>query len=206
MILLFAFLTVAFIVMLIIGLIKPSTAIFWGTNKSRSKVVLVYGVAAITSFIILMIVTPTNEKVVPKEFTGEIVYEAVVSGDSTIARNLADMGISQRTIIQIGKNSFQCTEVGGLTDGTFLKDTAKYKSWFLDHDKKIAIHGTCSDIDENVNDALKLILPYPITIKPNLRKPKKHRLLWDIIQRSIKCLNRRMLRITLLLTFGLPKN
>lgn len=160
MTLLFAFLTFAFLVMLIIGLIKPSAVIFWSTHKTRGKALLIYGLGLIVCFVLLGVVSPTEDKQVSKEFYGEIVYQAEVSGDSSIARSLADMGIPHLTTIQIGKNSFQCTEEGGLTDGTFFKDTAKYKSWYLDPRSKTAIYGTCSDIDENVNDALRQLLPY----------------------------------------------
>lgn len=161
MVLLFAFLTLAFFLMLIIGLITPSKAVFWAENKTRGKVLLVYGIATIASFLFLGIVSPPSEdKPIEKEFTGLVIYETIVTGDSSEAKSLAEIGIPHRTIVEFGKRSFQCTEIGGLTDGIFFKDTAKYKSWFLDFNTKIATLGKCSDLDENATDLLKKMYPY----------------------------------------------
>ena len=160
MTLLFAFLTFAFFVMLVIGSIKPSVVIFWAGNKTRGKVLLVYGLAIVVCFVVLGIVTPGDEKTVAKEFAGEVVYETTISGENSAAKSLADMGIPTKTIVQFAKKGFLCTEIGGLTDGTFFKDTAKYKSWFLDHETQTANPGKCADLDDNATDLLKKMYPY----------------------------------------------
>lgn len=171
MLLLFAFLSVAFLVMLIVGLVKPTAVVFWSKSRTRAKVLLVYGLGAIVFFLLMGIVSPDDEVTktqTAKEFYGQIVYEASVTGDESSAKSLAEIGIPSRTIVQFGRNGFQCTEEGGLTDGTFLTDTVKNVAWFLDHQGKKAIRGVYSNIDANANDMLKNMLPY--TFRTELEK------------------------------------
>lgn len=50
----------ASVVLLVVGLIKPSVIIRWKTEPSRKKVLMYFGGAAIASFILLMVITPVK--------------------------------------------------------------------------------------------------------------------------------------------------
>jgi hypothetical protein len=157
---LLSLLTIVFFVMLIVGLIKPSKVVFWSETRTRGKALLIYGVGTIVCFTLLGIFAPddaTPKKNI-KEFGGKVVFETTIEGEESDAKELAEFGIAKRTIIQFGENGFLCTEEGGLSNGTLLKNGEN--CYFLNHSQKTATKGNCGDIDANVTDELKKFLPY----------------------------------------------
>jgi hypothetical protein len=169
------FLMILFFVLfvaLILGLIKPSIVLFWG-SKTRKQAFLVYGLSLIIVFIASVfsagnsntkqkedtkspdnkvVLNETKETIpIKKSPQGSIIYEITCTGSNTQGVDVFKAFSPTIVSLYYSSDTFRMIEKGG-SAGDILADFSQGKIFILDPVSKTAKKANCTDMEKEMQD------------------------------------------------------
>ena len=159
----FIFLILLLAAMIILGLIKPSIVIFWG-SKTRKQILALYGSLLLLSFIFLVITVDDKgsknnseeNSMLKKEpvavtLNGSIIYDVSCTGSNKQGVELFKAFSPVTISIYYTEDKFRMIEKGGMA-GNILSDFKNKQFYFLDSISKTAVKVACTDMENAMQE------------------------------------------------------